>query len=64
MYTYVKKSFKTQHGRIPIDPVILAAIGHRFYFIAKNNLRKKSDTQVWGDACGDEKPETFLGLIQ
>ena len=25
-----KKSFKTQHGRIPIDPVILAAIGHRF----------------------------------
>ena len=29
-YPYVKKSFKTQHGRIPIDPAILAAIGHRF----------------------------------
>ena len=26
----VKKSFKAQHGRIPIDPAILAAIGHRF----------------------------------
>ena len=25
-----KKSFKTQHGRNPIDPAILAAIGHRF----------------------------------
>ena len=29
-YHYVKKSFKTQHGRIPIDPAILAAVGHRF----------------------------------
>ena len=28
-YPYVKKSFKTQHGRIPIDPAILAAIGRR-----------------------------------
>ena len=25
-----KKSFKAQQGRIPIDPAILAAIGHRF----------------------------------
>ena len=25
-----EKSFKTQHGRFPIDPAILAAIGHRF----------------------------------
>ena len=30
LYPYVKKSFKAQHGRIPIDPAILAAIGHRF----------------------------------
>ena len=29
-YPCVKKSFKTQHGRIQIDPAILAAIGHRF----------------------------------
>ena len=28
-YPAVKKSFKIQHGRIPIDPAILAAIGHR-----------------------------------
>ena len=28
-YPYVKKLFKTQHGRIPIDPAILAAIGQR-----------------------------------
>ena len=26
----VKKSFKTQHGRIPINLANLAAIGHRF----------------------------------
>ena len=26
----MKKSSKTQHGRIPINPAILAAIGHRF----------------------------------
>ena len=29
-YPYVKKSFKTPRGRIPIDPEIVAAIGHRF----------------------------------
>ena len=29
--------FKTQRGRIPIDPAILAAIGHRF--IAKTNKK-------------------------
>ena len=34
----VKKSFKTQHGRIPINPATLAAIGHRF--IAKKNNSK------------------------
>ena len=33
-YPYVKKLFKTQHGRIPIDPAILAAIGHRFIHVA------------------------------
>ena len=27
---HVKKSFKTKYGRIPIDPAILAAIGHPF----------------------------------
>ena len=27
---YVKKSFKTQNGRNPVDPAILAAIRHRF----------------------------------
>ena len=31
-----EKSFKTQHSRIPIDPAILAAIGHRY--IAKIKL--------------------------
>ena len=27
---YVKKLLKTQHGRNPINPAILTAIGHRF----------------------------------
>ena len=51
-----KKSFKTQHGRIRIDPAILPAIGHRFI------ANKKGDTQVWGDTCGDKKPETVFFL--
>ena len=43
MYVYlfsceVKKSFKTQCGRIPIDPAILAAIGRRF-IATKNNQK-------------------------
>ena len=28
-YPYVKKSFKTQHGRIPINRAILTAIGQK-----------------------------------
>ena len=34
--TDVKKSYKTQHGRIQIDPAILPAIGHRFITTTKN----------------------------
>ena len=34
----VKKLFKTQQVRIPIDPAILAAIGHRF--IAKQEFKR------------------------
>ena len=49
--------FKTQHGRIQIDPAIFAAIGHRF--IAKKKKTKNADT--WVDARGDQKPETFFG---
>ena len=55
-YPYVKKSFKKQHGRIPIDPAILAAIRRRF--IAKN-----ADALIGGDAHGDQKPETLFGLF-
>ena len=48
MYMYVKKP------RIPIDPAILAAIGHRF--IAQKKKTKKLTR-------GDQKPETFFGQI-
>ena len=51
-YPYVKMSFKTQHGRIPIDPAILAAFGHRF----------KGGKEHFSNAVGDQKPETFLAL--
>ena len=45
----------------PIDPAILAAIGHRF--IAKQNKKiKNGDARVWGDARGDQKPETFFRI--
>ena len=36
-YPFEKKLFKTQHGRNPIDPAILAAIGHRFIAKTKEN---------------------------
>ena len=36
---YVKMSFKAQHGRIPIDPAVLAGIGHRF-------LAKKKELKI------------------
>ena len=51
--------FKTQHGRIPMDPAILAAIGH--CFIAKQKKIKNTDARLWGDAHGDQKSETFFG---
>ena len=57
---YVKKSFKTQHGRIPINPAIFAAIGHRF--ITKKKT-KNADALVWGDAHRDQKPEIFWVLV-
>ena len=37
----IGQMFKTQHGRIPIDPSILAAIGHRFI---ATNIRLKMPT--------------------
>ena len=55
------KSFKAQHDRVPIDPAILAAIGHRF--IAQKKIIKYSDALVWGDVRGDQKPGTFLGMM-
>ena len=56
---YVKTSFKTQHGRIPIDPAISAAIGHRFIAHKKEQKIKNAEARVWGDARGDQKPEIF-----
>ena len=43
IHTLCEKSFKAHHGRIPIDPVSLAAIGHRL--IAKINI-KNADARV------------------
>ena len=37
----VCNGFKTQHGGIPIDPAILAAIGRRF--VAKNSKCQRAD---------------------
>ena len=47
-YPYVKKLFKTQHGRTPINLAILAAIGHRFIAKTKRKCRLS-----WG-----ERPQT------
>ena len=53
VYRWEKKSFKC--GRIPIDPAILAAIGHRFIAKKKKKKTKNADARVWGDARGDQK---------
>ena len=37
----------------PIDPPILAAIGHRF--IEEKKHLKNADSRVWGDARRDQK---------
>ena len=58
IYFYVKKLFKTQRCRIPIDSAILAAFRHRF--IAKKKKFKNAVVRVWGDVCGDQKQETFF----
>ena len=57
------KSFKTQHGRILIDPAIFAATGHHFTGKTKNKKIKNADVRVWGDARGDQKQGTLFGLI-
>ena len=56
-YMYVNKSFKShsQHGRIPINPAILAAIGHRF--IAKEMIIKIK-TPTCGSRQRVRRPET------
>ena len=51
--------WKHLHSRIPIDPGMLAAIGHRFIATIKNI--KNANKQVGGDMRGDQKPEIFLG---
>ena len=43
-YPFVKKSFETQHRIIPIDPAILATIGHRFITATK---KKKMKTNLF-----------------
>ena len=54
-----KKSFKAQHGRIPIDPAILAANWTSFHSPPKKKI-KNADARVWGNVCGEQKPETFF----
>ena len=46
-----EKSFKIQHGRIPIDPAIMAGNWTSFHSPSKN-------------ARGDQKPETFFVLMK
>ena len=46
--------FKTQHGRIPMDPTIVDAIGHRFMGGGgggggRRKKTKNADEQVWAD---------------
>ena len=60
---YVKKSFETQHGRIPIDPAILAAIGHRFIAIQKK-LKIKMQTKIKNAGLRWNRDFSFLLALQ
>ena len=62
IHPYEKTLFKTQHGRIPIDPAILAAIGHRFRAIKK----KIKNAGVRSEAIHAEtrnRRDFFKGLL-
>ena len=55
----IKNTLKLRGSRIPADQVSLAAFGNRFMQNKKNLYF--ADAQVYGDARGDQKPETFGG---
>ena len=47
--TMWKKSFKAQHGRIPIDPAIFDAIGHRFVAgLMRRRVRRPETRDLFG----------------
>ena len=57
IYPYVKKLFKIQHGRIPTDPAILAAIRHRF-IAPKKKIKMMMRA---GLRQREQRLETFFG---
>ena len=62
-YLYVKKSFKTQHGRIPVAPAILAAIGHRFIankLINKQTLKMLRGSEAMRVGTRNQRPLFLL----
>ena len=63
VHTPMWKRRLKQHGRIPIDPAILAASGHRFIAKQKKKI-KNANARDWGDARGDQIPETFLFCLK
>ena len=54
----IKNTLKLRSSRIPADQVSLAAFGNRFMQNKKNLYF--ADAQVYGDARGDQKPETLF----
>ena len=58
-----KKSFKTQHGRNPIDPAILAAIRHRFIAKRENLKGRRARRPETGNFFGGHYTPITLVLI-
>ena len=58
----MKKLFKTQHDRIPIDPPILAAIGHRF--IAKTKRKLNMPKRGSEATCAETRNRRLFDIIQ
>ena len=55
--TVIPYDWETQHSRIPIDPAILAAIGHRFMGVGGG--RKLKMQMRWSEAT---RVETSNGI--
>ena len=59
----MKKSLEAQHGGIPIDAANFW-LQLDIVSLQKTKKKKNADERVWGDARGDQKPETYFVALR